>query len=213
MEEAYGKARRMLGDRSQPPVFLERYFLVPALLALLSAIALAPEFRPPLAALSRCSLSPALAGRLLAISAALVILCQQIDFLRHTGTAATPQAAMRRALQAEVAGTTIETYLRRVSSLTAPVLSNQSQLLHLLIERPTVGVPQYRLTPRSWSGDDIVAVARRVGARYAVVFRRMPIGASDGSTDYVWRVAQAGHPALVPMVTTDEVALFQITAN
>ena len=197
-----------LASRSIFYSFESRYFVVAALMILLSAVALAPRSR---ITTRRAMLapSPAFAGTALAVCAAMLVLTQHIDlFLYRDDLSA--QTTMRRALQAGFHEATVESYLRQEASLKTPVFSNQSQLLHLILARPTIGVPEYRLTPHVWSAEDILALARKAGAHYLVVFRRMPLGKPDGSTDYVWRFASSGHPALTTLSTTDDLILFRI---
>ena len=116
-----------------------------------------------------------------------------------------------RALGAEHQSQTLRQLLTEAASDNTPVLSNQSQALHIVLRRPTLGVPERRLTPTVWSPDEILRVARRFGSRHLVIFRAMPLGGRDGSEDYVWRIAGREPPGLIKVHQDESVILYQIS--
>ena len=71
-------------------------------------------------------------------------------------------------------------------------------------------MPQSHLTPRVWMPDDILSAARRFGIVHLVIFRKMPDGSYEGATDYLWKLAEKPPADLVPLLVTDEIALYRI---
>ncbi len=82
--------------------------------------------------------------------------------------------------------------LRAGASTKHPVMSNQSQALHVVLGRPTVGVAERRLTARVWSADDVRQRAETFGVQYVVVFPTLPLGKPDADEDYILRAAKSG---------------------
>lgn len=195
----------MLDYRSNLYGLQTRYLLPSALLMVIAVVALWPRWN----ALETTQSSSLLAARAFALAAALLIAAQLggiASLLSNGGDL----VKIRQALAKNHEGTLVEEFLRTSASRDTPVMSNQSQLLHLVLERPTIGVPQSRLTPRVWMPDDILSTARRFGIVYLAIFRKMPDGSVDGATDYLLKLAEKPSAELLPLLVTDELALYRI---
>jgi Dolichyl-phosphate-mannose-protein mannosyltransferase len=129
------------------------------------------------------------------------------NWLRVGGTA----ARLETILAQDANGRTARESLASSASPARPILSNQSQALHAVLGRPTIGVPERRLTAQAWTADEIVALARRFKAQEAVVFRTLPLGAPDGADDFVWRMATTPHPALRSKFLSNDLAIIEIS--
>jgi hypothetical protein len=100
-------------------------------------------------------------------------------------------ASLRKILDTELPnGMNAVSMLARAADTDAPLMSNQSQQLHLALRKPTLGVPERRLSERRWSDDDLHRLAQRFDVRYIVVFTRRPLGGAHGRNDYIWQLAR-----------------------
>jgi hypothetical protein len=130
-------------------------------------------------------------------------------YLRRGGETVT----IRRALETPYLNRTVGDALRDRGSFASPIMSNQSQLLHLVLGVPTFGVPERRLTRNVWKPDEIVAAARKFGVEHIVIFKKMPLGSTDGSTDYVWQMGGTPPADLVRALENDVIALYRIAGK
>ena len=101
----------------------------------------------------------------------------------------------------------VKAFLARESTLSAPVMSNQSQLLYLAIRKPTIGVPIRRLSARDWKTADIKELAKRFGVHYFLIFKRLHPGGEGRASDFLSLVLIENPPWLAPVVVNEDVAL------
>jgi hypothetical protein len=59
-------------------------------------------------------------------------------------------AAIGRTLETQRNGISLAALLKTDATMSAPIMSNQSQILHAVLRQPTLGVPERRLTNRVW---------------------------------------------------------------
>ncbi|MFM1814464.1 MAG: hypothetical protein RLZ98_1159 [Pseudomonadota bacterium] len=182
-----------------------RYFLSSGILFLIGLYALSASFGRT-AAVPRFS---RILGIAAGTSVVLLLAAQVFHFVSRAG-APGESALIRQHLATPYRDGTVASFLKASASSRSPVLSNQSQLLHIAIGRATFGIPERRLTARTWGSEDIYAVARRLGVSHAVIFKTMPLGAKDGTTDYVWRLARSRQGWLSPLLETDQIVLYRI---
>lgn len=71
-------------------------------------------------------------------------------------------------------------------------MSNQSQALHVVLRRPTLGIAERRLTSRVWSAEDVRQQAVNFGVEYVVVFPTLPQGNPAADEDYILRASKSG---------------------
>ncbi len=181
-----------------------RYFHGAVLLGVIALIAYWPR------GFWRAADAPSVwAGRAF-MAAGIVLILLQLSSLAGLMRRGGEPVAIRQVLTTPYEGRALADFLRASGSASSPLMSNQSQLLHLVLGVPTFSVPERRLTPRVWSGNEIIEAARRFGVEYVVVFRKMPLGSSDGSTDYVWQMAGTPPADLVPLLVNDELSLYRI---
>ena len=147
--------------------------------------------------------------RAAAASAVLLTLVNLLPFATWLQNGGTP-ARLAEILSEPVEGKPALSLLQSAATLESPVMSNQSQALHVVLRRPTLGVPERRLTPTEWTPEAIVEVARKFGVTYLAVFRTMPLGSADGRDDYVWRAGQATTAGLDVVHQSEELAIFRI---
>ena len=182
-----------------------RYFLTAGLFFIIGAIALWRQL--PSDRVGERWFAGALGAA--GLVTAFLVVAQVGAFSRSLSTGGT-SVAIREALAAPYLDGSVASFLRARGSLASPVMSNQSQLLHLVLERPTFSVPEKRLTPVVWKPQDIVGQARRFGVRYIVIFRKMPLGSLDGNTDYVWQLMNQTLQGLEVLVSTDDLVLYRL---
>ena len=101
-------------------------------------------------------------------------------------------ARLEAILSQKVGNTSARDLLRAAASMHSPVMSNQSQALHVVLRRPTLGIAERRITPRVWSTDDVRLQAKNFGVEYVVVFPTLPLGNPEADEDYVLRAAKSG---------------------
>lgn len=145
-----------------------------------------------------------------AASAVILTLVNLVPFVNWLDTGGTP-AQLTQILKQETAGRPALDLLASGASVTSPVMSNQSQGLYVVLRRPTLGVPERRLTPTQWTPEQVVDFARRFGVAYLAVFRKLPVGSADGSDDYVWQAGRLSTPGLEPIHMSDDLAIFRVT--
>ncbi|HRK19201.1 MAG TPA: hypothetical protein PK970_09615, partial [Hyphomicrobiaceae bacterium] len=132
-------------------------------------------------------------------------------FLRWLASGNEPRA-IERILAVPYDGGPLRAHLLATTRDGAPVLSNQSQALYTVLRRPTIGVPERRLTPTEWSAEAIVAHARKFGATRLVIFTRLPLGEADGSSDFVFQIPGRAPDDVRLLFHADDVLLYDITA-
>ncbi len=107
-------------------------------------------------------------------------------------------------------GVTMQNLLARAAANGGPVMSNQSQQLHLALREPTLGVPERRLSARQWRDADLQRLARRFDVHYIILFKKRPLGGGDGRNDYVLPLAQQQPKWTRTVFSTPEVELLEI---
>ncbi len=192
-------------------ISLEGRYLVPCVpLLLVAAAALVPAGAPP--GLAKPGGLPRRAGLLLIGCGVALTVANAIGFAAWLRTGGQP-AEIARLLDSPRQGGSLRNLLRAEASEASPVMSNQSQALHVALGRPTLGVPERRLTPRRWDTRDILDLADRFGATYLLVFLMMPLGAADGGDDYILQMVRQD-PAALELVQTDGVlALYRLARH
>lgn len=120
-------------------------------------------------------------------------------------------SVIERALAAPYEGRTLRAHLTDATSDGTPILSNQSQALYTVLRRPTIGVPERRLTPAAWQPDAIIAHARKFGSKRLVIFTRLPLGEADGSSDFVFQIPGRAPPGARLLFHNDDVLVYDIT--
>lgn len=121
--------------------------------------------------------------------------------------------ALRKQLDYRVDGEPIIDLLRNAASLSTPVMSNQPQMMHIILRRPTVGVPEKRLTAHDWNSQEILALANKFQVEWLCILRKSPIGAEDGSEDYLWQLVGHEPAYLEKILMNDSVALYRFTQD
>ena len=144
------------------------------------------------------------------VATALLIWVGGVAFGRWLETGNEPQR-IAAILKTPWNGATIRQDLLAAGADGRPVLSNQSQALYSVLRQPTLGVPEKRLTPRLWTADSILALGRTFGARRLVIFKTMPLGETDGSSDFVLPLARSADSGLVLLTETADVSVFEIS--
>lgn len=119
--------------------------------------------------------------------------------------------AIRSALEAEIGGQTLAAFLSESATEASPLMSNQAQLLHALIDRPTIGIPSARLTSVDWTAEKIVALARRFGVSIVAVCRRLPEGGDP--RDPILAAVRNPHPSLKKFYSDDNIILYRLDSN
>lgn len=120
-------------------------------------------------------------------------------------------ASLREILNAETsAGVSAATLLSSSAGTGAPLLSNQSQQLHLALRKPTLGVPERRLSARTWSDADLHSLAQRFDVRYIVLFKKRPLGGLQGDNDYVLPLAHQRPDWTRSVLSTPELELLEV---
>ena len=117
---------------------------------------------------------------------------------------------LERNLEVVFDGDSLRSTLENAATIGSPVMSNQSQALHMVLRKPTLGVPESRLTPTLWTPALLVEFAQKFGVEYLVVFKDMPLGSPGGSDDYIWQLV-GNEPAGVSVLHSDAtIALYRI---
>lgn len=101
-------------------------------------------------------------------------------------------ARLEAILSQKVGTTSARDLLRAAASTKSPVMSNQSQALHVVLGRPTLGIAERRLTSRVWSAEDVRQQAANFGVEYVVVFPTLPQGNPAADEDYILRASKSG---------------------
>jgi hypothetical protein len=179
----------------------ERYFLPALVFGVVACLAFWPRQLVEQSRAGQHWLAPA---------AAILAIAVQTHYVVTRWSQDTLLAALGRALMERTNGASLADRLKDETPQDRPIASNQSQLLHLLLGRPTFGVPERRLTPRPWAPADVVSAIQRANAHHLVVFRRLPLGERDGSSDFVWQLDSAGHPDLTLVLRTDDISLYRV---
>ena len=103
----------------------------------------------------------------------------------------------------------LRAFLSDVSSLSSPILSNQSQDLYTVLRKPTVGAPWAWMVKEPWTAEDIRELAARFGVEYLVIFHRIGPGRDQ---DFVLRLLDEDPKFLAPLLVTDDVTLYRFVA-
>lgn len=144
-----------------------------------------------------------------AAASLLLTLVNASSFLNFVENGAAPRK-IEQMLSVELHDQSITAMLKDAGSVDAPIMSNQSQALHMVLRKPTIGVPENRLTPTEWTPKLLVDLARQFGVEYLVVFKTMPMGWPDGSDDYVWQMVGNEPDSVSQLHTDDAIALYRI---
>lgn len=120
-------------------------------------------------------------------------------------------ASLRQILDTELRdGTSVASMLAASAGNGAPLMSNQSQQLHLALRKPTLGVPERRLSARRWNEADLHRLARRFNVNYIVLFKNRPLGGAHGSNDYVLPLAQQRPAWTRSVLSTPDLELLEV---
>ncbi len=197
--------------------FLPARFLLPSVpLLLIALMALAPrqETEPSgQGAAGRDNMSRAVRGLAIicALAVAIVLVTNSLRQIHWLETRS-PPARLAMILKTPYEGETLRNFLADKASLSSPLLSNQSQALYALLRKPTIGVPMARFATKSWTSEDIQALAARFGVAYLVAFPKIPYGPSRDQ-DYVLQMLDHDPEFLTPLLVTGDIALFRVSAN
>ncbi len=101
-------------------------------------------------------------------------------------------ARIEAILSQKVGSASARDLLRASATTKSPVMSNQSQALHVVLRRPTLGIAERRLTAREWSAEDVRRQAINFGVEYVVVFPTLPGGNPAADEDYILRASRSG---------------------
>ena len=142
-------------------------------------------------------------------SSLILTLVNLSEFSELVNNEAAP-ARLEQKLGAGYRGQSLKAMLQQAGSVDSPIMSNQSQALHMVLRKPTIGVPENRLTPTVWSPQLLVELAHRFGVEYLVVFKDMPLGWPDGSDDYIWQIVGNEPPAVAELYADETVSLYRI---
>lgn len=197
----------VLLSSSKTGVVIEgRYFLPCLPLAIVSLVGFLSPRATTSPSLARATLA---AGSVLAVLAAILTLGNLVNVVSSIRQGWTP-GQIARLLDHRAEGQSLRDRLVASASVSHPVMSNQSQALYAALQKPTLGVPEKRLTPNAWTPEQIVDLAQRFGVEHLVIFRTLPLGASDGSDDYVLQIVERTPSTLEPLHMSETVALYRV---
>jgi hypothetical protein len=142
------------------------------------------------------------------VTAVAVILAEnakwETDWFR---TSALPRL-IRTNLAASYQGEPITALLSRKGGIDAPIFSNQSQALFVVLRKPTIGLPSRRFARQNYGPDEIRAVATKLGAEYLVIFPKRP-NTHFVNDDYLMLMTKQKPDFLSKLVATDDVELYR----
>jgi len=146
-----------------------------------------------------------------AVASLVLTLVNLSSFIGFLERGAAPRQ-IEEALSVKLDNQSIAAILESAGSLDAPIMSNQSQALHVVLRKPTVGVPENRLTPTVWTPDLLVDYAQKFGVEYLVVFKNMAMGWPDGRDDYVWQMVGKEPASVATLYADDAIVLYRMPA-
>jgi hypothetical protein len=186
---------------------IELRYLMPTVPVLLIAIAaLLAEDEARFASVSGERLGAAVAISLAALTLMNLVSWHAALQSRHD------VGALRRILNTQTRDGMSAATLLADSAGKSPLMSNQSQQLYLALRRPTVGVPERRLSARLWTDADLQHLARRFDVRYIVLFKERPLGGANGRNDFVLTLARQHPDWTRSVLSTPELELLEVKA-